>query len=266
VNKKYAVFPSLLDNTSKHCATLAVGETIINDEHGVRTGNPDTSSPNGTITFIKSDGKVFGITCWHVINYLRSQIELSGLPGSYSFYTMNVRPFILVDSFIRPNSEFEYHQLDIGIRQVKSDFVSAIGKSPLEIDCMSVPDSIEFGLAVGFPERLKYERVELSENGSQVISLPTVSILAEIDRTPSGKFILYSEFESTEHHESYSGMSGGPILWSNEDIYGIFGITYEASKCEEFTNGKSIMIAGELATPNIIKHWISQIPKLYDDK
>lgn len=266
MNKQYLICTSLLENPSKHCATIAVSESIIKDENGVSLGNPDASSRNGTLTFVKSEGKVFGITCWHVIEYLRRQIELTGDPYSHSFYTMPVRPYIVIDSFIRPQSLTEYHQLDVGIRQVKSDFVAAIGKTPLEIDNMLVPDSIEFGWAVGFPEGLKYEKEQLIENKAQVVSLPTVSILAEIDETPSGKFMLYSEFENTDHHKSYSGMSGGPIFWSHQDIYGIFGITYEASKCEGFSNGKSIMIAGELATPNIIKHWISQIPDLYDDK
>jgi hypothetical protein len=266
MSNKYSICPQLWENTSIHCATIAVSESIINDGNGVKIGTPNSDSRNGTLTFIESGGKVFGITCWHVVDYLRRQIEKSGNPYSHSFFTMPVRPYVVVDSFIRPGSLTEYHELDIGIRQVKRDFVSEIGKKAINIDFQSIPDFLKFGIAVGFPEGLKYKKDVILENNSQIISLPTVSILAEIGDFPKEKFILYSEFENVDHHDSYSGMSGGPIMWSNENEYGIFGITYEASKCEGLGDGKSIMVAGELATPESIKHWISQIPQLYDDK
>ena len=59
--------------------------------------------------------------------------------------------------------------------------------------------------------------------------------------------------------EDYSGMSGGPIFWSTEDSYGIFGIIYEGGVGSELANGKSVHIYGEHANKDEILKWISQV-------
>lgn len=261
-NKKYAIANKLIENSSIYCSTLAITESIVKNDFGVQLGHPNENSRNGTLTFVKSEGKTFAITCWHVIEYLRKLISKSEVENSYSLYTITPRPYIVIDKFIRPFSESEYHQLDIAIRQVREDFVTAIGKEPIDLDNIKDPEKIEFGYAVGFPEELKYVK-DISNNGNLVISLPTVSILAEIENKPSTRFTLFSEFENPQGYDSYSGMSGSPIFWSDGNDYGIFGITYEANPSNFAGEKKAIMLAGELATPSIIKHWISQIKDVF---
>jgi hypothetical protein len=261
MSEKYALCPPFWENTSIHCTTLAVSETLIKEGENVKVGQPDENSRNGTLTFVKSNGKVYGITCWHVVEYLRILLAESGDDHSHSLFTMSPRPYMVMDRFIRPQSLTEYHELDVVIREVHPDMVKGIGKEPIDIDTQLMPGKVEFGVAVGFPEGLKYVKEKMSKEFKQVISMPTVSILAEIDSMPEGRFNLYSEFDEPHLHDSYSGMSGGPIFWNRPDAYGIFGITYEASKFETFGSDRTIMIAGELATPDEIRHWISQIPE-----
>ncbi|MEC4049136.1 trypsin-like peptidase domain-containing protein [Flavobacterium sp. SUN046] len=260
----YPVAKKLSDDYSRHCATLAFNDNLLNNKNDFKNATPDENSRNGTLTFIKSEGKVFAITCWHVIEFFRDLLDKSDGTIGYSLFTMQPRPFIVIDRFIRPSSLTESHKLDIVICQVRAKFVEVLGKEPIDIDNQNTIDEINFGIAVGFPEALKYEKE--NENDKKIISLPTVTIIAEIDRTPDSRFTLFSEFETIQGYETYSGMSGGPIFWSTSKDYGIYGISCQANSTNFTEKGKSVMITGEIATRECIKHWISQIPKLFDDE
>lgn len=263
--KLFPLSDALIENPSRYCATLAISESLIETEKNIRIGQPDENSRNGTITFVKTEGRVFGITCWHVVEYLRDLNKKSKRDDSHSFYTMTPRPYIVVDSFIRPTSLTEYYELDIAIRQVSSRFVKGIGKEAIDLDTQIKPKKIDFGITAGFPEGLKYHKEGNLYDSMKKISLPTVTILAEIDKMPSEKFTLFSEFDKAHEYKTFSGMSGSPILWSTRKTNGIFGIAWEINSCIELNNGKSIMVKGELASPEIIKHWISQIPELWQE-
>ena len=261
--KLYPISDALVENSSRHCSTLAINKNLKIDNKVFKMSPPDENSRNGTVTFVKSEGRVFAITCWHVVEHLRNLNAGEDFLNNYSFFSMSPRPYAITDCFIRPESLTEYHELDIGIRQVRADFVESIGKEPIDIDTQVTPEYIDFGLVVGFPEDLKYVKESESTESTSVISLPTVSILVEIDGTPVQRFKLFSEFDKVQEYETYSGMSGSPILWSSVESHGIFGIACQTNKCG-FDEGKSIIVEGELATPEIIKHWISQIPVLKD--
>lgn len=261
----YPIAEKLIENSFIHCSTLAIAESLVKGEFDLQVGHPNEKSRNGTLTFVTTEGKVYGITCWHVIEYLRELIKKSGKEYSHSLYTMTPRPYIVTDRFIRPTSNSEYHQLDIAIRQVRADFVRALGKEPIDLDNQVIPKNIEFGYAVGFPEELKYVK-DNSNLNKTLISLPTVSILAEIERKPDSRFTLFSEFDKPQGYDTYSGMSGGPIFWSTADAYGIFGITYEANPTSFAGEKMGIMLSGEVATPETIKHWISQLGEPLKDE
>lgn len=261
--KQFPIVKKLDENPSHHCATLAVSESLIEGSDGLlKPGHPDEKSRNGTLTFVTSAGKTFAITCWHVIEYFHKLNSESIDDYKYSLYTMTPRPYIIIDRFIRPSAQINDHKLDIAICQVKNEFVKALAKEPIDIDNQHIPKKIEFGIAIEFPEALKYVKENSVDSITKIISLPTVSILAEINHRPNQRFYLYSEFDEVQGYETYSGMSGGPIFWSNKNEYGIYGITYEANPTNFTEFGKSIMLAGELATPKEIKHWISQIPEI----
>ncbi len=130
-------------------------------------------------------------------------------------------PFIL-DRFIQPNSQFGNPVIDIAIRELDPDLLSVIGKIPMDLDIqIEAPQAISHGYAVGFPETMKYKKME--DQVGYRISMPQVEILAEINGFPSGRFSLCSELDNQPRQTDYSGMSGGPIFWSTENNYGILG-------------------------------------------
>lgn len=259
--KQYQVCDQLSNNASIHCAALIITEKPKLSKNGslIPIG-PTHELRNGTLTFVKTGAKVYGITCWHVIEYFRKQIAASGDDYSYSMQTMVNGFYDVADRFIRPEPQYGDPKVDIAIRELKSEFVSAIGKMPIDLDQASnMPIQIEFGLAVGYPESIKYSKYEEGNTGYR-ISMPQVEILAEINNLPNRRFTLFSELPNTPEHSEYSGMSGGPIFWSREDFYGIYGVIYEGGLGSEGTTDNStVYVYGELATPEIIRDWISQV-------
>jgi hypothetical protein len=215
---------------------------------------------NGTLTFIKLGNRVFGITCWHVIEYFRKQLADSGSQLSHSMRTMLNGFYVVIDRFIRPAPSLGMPDLDIAIREFSPDFVTKLGKVPFDLDLnFSIePNHIEFAYAIGYPESLKYKRDY--DGFSYRISMPHVEILAEISTFPEQRFQLFSELDAAPQNVDYSGMSGGPIFWSTEKAYGLLGIVYEGGTGSGFSDNKSIHVFGELATPAIVKDWIKQLP------
>lgn len=92
----YPICGALAENPSKHCAALVITLNAVNDDNGwPRFSQPSAELRNGTLTFVKSNDRVYGITSWHVIEHFRDQLSLSGDPCSHSMRTM-VNGFYMV--------------------------------------------------------------------------------------------------------------------------------------------------------------------------
>jgi hypothetical protein len=255
--KKYKIIGTLAENAAAHCASLGIYENIITENNGnKRLATVLDVLRNGTITFVESNGKCYGITCWHVIESLECFLKQSGNKYSHSLFTMVNGFNCIVNTFINPTSNGMNTVIDIAIRELNPKLVEAIGKKPFNLDAKLEPKKIEFGYAVGFPETMRYKKQV--EEGF-IISMPQCEILAEINRIPSERFTLQNDFEEVPDITDFSGMSGGPIFWCDGENYGIYGIAYEAGTGGELTGDKGIFVHGHYATPKEIKHWISQI-------
>lgn len=253
--KQYPLFGQLSENAAIHCASLVIAKS---DVIWLRDTERYSEFGNGTITFVKSEGKVYGITCKHVIDEFRRLNEESGKPMTYCLQTIVNGYFSMVDRFINPHAT-NGDNLDIMINEINPDHIKKIGKIPFNIDKQNEMPHPEFGYAVGFPEVMKYKKEEKKPKGAFRISLPQCEILAEIEEKPNRRFALFSELDEVPKHTDFSGMSGGPIFWGTEDSYGMYGIAYEAGVWNESGNDACISVFGELATPNEIKYWIEQI-------
>ena len=58
---EYPMPDNFFSDTAKHCVALF----ICDSKFGVE---PTTSDPNATLTFVEYGGKIYGITCKHVID------------------------------------------------------------------------------------------------------------------------------------------------------------------------------------------------------
>jgi len=254
----YPIAEKLHENAAIHCTTLAVTQNVITGSGWPRLAQPDAALRNGTLTFVRSGGRTYGITCQHVVQHYRDVLAASGEPGSHTMRTMLNGFHVVIDHFVQPQVQFGDPAPDIAIGEMNPDHIAHIGKEAMDLDSMNeAPEDIRHAYAVGFPEKLKYQKYDNDNQLSYRVSLPQVEILAELRGRPRMRFTMFSELPKPAPDIDYSGMSGGPIFWSTEDEYGILGIIYAGGPGQ---GDESIYVYGEIATPDVIKSWISQCP------
>lgn len=224
---------------------------------------PTADDPSATLTFIRFRGRTYGITCKHVVTNLRERIEKSGSALSHTFFIALKRHQVVQDRFYFPPGDWVTPEPDIAIRELNPDFPAHVGKVALDIEANPALglSAVSFAVAVGFPDRLKTQT--LGPFGYQ-LAMPCVQAVAENRSKFGPSFTLFSELDATPSIRDLSGMSGGPIYWSNKAAYGLLGITYESSPIEKQVSGAaSVLIKGHLADRETIERWVSSVPYLY---
>lgn len=254
----YPVADKLAPNQAIHCASLAVSADWNFANGWPEPARPNPGLRNGTLTFVKTGQRTFGITCQHVVQHYRDVVREHEGRVPYSFRLLQNGFYKLLDRFWQPAPELGQKAIDIALCEVNPALIERLGKEPLDIDqSQRPPQDIKHAIAVGFPENLKYFKQQDAEG--ELISLPQTTIIAEISRLPDSRFSLFSELADRLKEKDYSGMSGGPIFWSTEDDYGLLGIIYEGGAGG---SNSSIYVHGELAIPDVIRSWVSQRPSL----
>lgn len=255
--QQYSLADEISRDSSIHCATLAITENLQGLSSAKQLAKPRADLENGTITFVRMNDRIFAITCDHVIKRYRSL--LNERENSHSLRTMLGGFYQVADTFKRPYGQYGDTELDIAIGGFSRRHFERLGKIAIDLDrALPTPTGIRHAYAVGFPEKLKTERYIANDVGYQV-SMPHVSILAEINNDPDRRFVMRSELVNPAPDISYSGMSGGPIFWSSENEYGLLGIIYEGGLTDGFN---TITVYGEYASVEVVRNWITQYDSL----
>ncbi|TAJ08486.1 MAG: hypothetical protein EPO61_10335 [Nitrospirae bacterium] len=252
----YTVSDEFGANACKHCAPM-----FIIRQHIEMT--PTADDPSATLTFIKVHGRTYGITCKHVVAALRDRIEKSGSEFSHTFFIALKRHHVVQDRFVIPPGDWVTPEPDIAIRELSPEFPAYVGKLAIDIEAAPIRplSEVAFAIAVGFPDRLKTQSP--TPLGYQ-LAMPCVHAAADNHSGFGPSFTLYSELQETPAIRNLSGMSGGPIYWSNDTSYGLLGITYESSPLDGSLAGTAaVHIKGHLADRATIERWVSHVPHLY---
>ena len=203
------------------CAAIAVTPIYRNTDNPLMGfWEPKDNVPSGTVTFLKCGGRHFALTCSHVVDSCRTRNAEAG-EQRYNLRTLVSRSRVVVDRFVQPNCEFGQPRPDVAIREVKPDYVHALGKLAFDLDsAYSPPAGLQHAIAVGFPTNMKYQQPGPSR--TYRIAMPHAVVVAELSGgTPKERFHLFSELDTPLKDRSFSGMSGGPIFWSTDRRYGI---------------------------------------------
>lgn len=228
---------------------------------------------SGTLTIVKTNNKYYGITCKHVIDIF-DKINLAEKEKFSEKYSLNIdnlndfKPYGLFTQnkkqidlssylFLQPSSQYPDPKPDIVITELPENLIKKMNKKAINLDKNEiVPIDLSFGIAVGYPENLK-NRKDIGDRS--YIGMPHCIVTAEINGPPQRRFMLHSSVEEVIDR-NFSGMSGGPIFWNKGNDFNLLGIIYESpnTKYSVFTQN-DIVISGELATPIVVKNWISEL-------
>lgn len=256
-------------------------------------GGHTEASTSATATFIRHQGRVYAVTCHHVIDAFRVESIKSGRLLAPSLHLGNTivqfsestdrgvekwsfrscrdfaSPEILeceerMNDFQRKNSKLP----DIAIADITSKWssISQTGRplAALDLDEWVAPiwdDVQHVWLAYGFPTDHK-------TRDKNMVAAPMPRIASEIVSFPGdGKleFTLCSSLEK-EHQWGFSGVSGGPVFapHKTEDKFAFVGVVFEGApscmKVERNTDAiiqpEDIYIMANYISPDIFKTWI----------
>jgi len=274
--------------TWKYCAPIFIScaffGTLLHEE---KTLAPDKEIDprdysedmvrSGTVTFVTYKNEAFAITCKHVIEVLEKQQQDWKKEQLKEF---DFAPPIEGVQLYTPIDNYQYHfnykfslvpkrdngtQPDIAIARVKLNSIKRLGRKPLSLfKKNNIPET---GVASGYPEQ---QRIYRKENKVDTFSPMFTTCVASLQITGNGNIILEGNIESHNEVDSLSGMSGGPILWSDSKKFGIVGIVKKGSNIKPIQGGlaveNNILIHAEKITPEIFDGWLEHIPELLELK
>jgi hypothetical protein len=185
---------------------------------------PRPGDPTGTVTFISFEGRTYAVTAGHIIDIFRENAEKEG--AEPEAYFLPAAPGLLLQPpLVRPAAPWTAPMPDIALRPIPTALPARIGKQAFAFSREPSPIfPIPFALAVGFPSKSK----RTVEGGR--IALPCVHAVAEGvgSSSNSDQIQFWSELSEWPPTESLSGLSGGPIFWSDGGSFGLLGFVKQA--------------------------------------
>lgn len=189
---------------------------------------PAAASETATVTFIKIKDTTYAVTARHVIETLNNLARRDG--NEFEGYSCVQSPGVAINGpFLTPPPDYPNRQPDIAICPVHEGLPGRIGKAPFEI----LPQNdakwpVSHAVAIGFPTVAKHDTKD--EIGATRLALPCVHALAEGLKSSgsSDQVQFHSEISERPAVVSLSGMSGGPVFWSDDTNHGLVGFVKEA--------------------------------------
>lgn len=285
--EKLQVCDSLFDanmelNTWRFCAPAFIasaffGTLICNDTELVFDEFDKKSVRSGTLTFVSYKGELFAITCRHVLKALenkqaawkKEQFEKYGheppIDGYHLFTPINNHQYHF-NYKLNPVPEREDgSQPDIAIARVNHGSIKRLGREPIVLSPKNTLP--ETGIASGYPE---HQRVIRQGKKISTFAPKFTSCLATMQLTARGDILLQDNIEDHKGLDVLSGMSGGPIIWSESEKFGLAGIVREGldirPKEGQLIVENGIWIHGERITTELFDIWLKSILPLTELK
>ena len=207
----------------RHCATIGRFKFRTEMLRGVL---PTADEPTATVTFVSFEGRTYAVTANHVIETFENLSKRDGV--SFEGYFCPAKPGIaILGPFVRPPEDFQGRRPDVAISIIDPRLPPHIGKEAFVIDPQG--DAIfpvSHAMATGFPTTSKLDH---DDGMGARLRMQCVQALAEgVGSTGGDQVQFFSELEKEPTTGSLSGMSGGPVMWSSEEKFGLLGFVKEA--------------------------------------
>jgi hypothetical protein len=210
-------FADELQESGKHCATLAHATNVA------RGFIPNTDDPTATVTFILFEGKTYAVTAGHVIDIFSKASAKED--ADFEGYFVPAQPGTCIGPpFVTPPARFPDAAPDIALRPIDSGLPAHLGKRPFELLKNAIPTfPLPYALAVGFPT------AEKRQTHDERVALQCVWAVAQGLQSPDRDQVqFWSEIPNRPNIGKLSGMSGGPVFWSDGTAFGLLGFVKEA--------------------------------------
>lgn len=256
----------------------------------LRDGHTDAAL-NGTVTFVRRGGRIFALTCHHVLEAFRAEalrrnhvlapsvhvgrslVQFKAYLGTSIRWTFrSCRDFpdeaLLEDAdALKDFNGMNSSRADIAIADVPEEAWDVFSRErplePIDLDNWIEPRWEQLGrfwAAYGFPNGHKYR------SGDKVAApMPRITVkLQSLSPQHREDFTLYSELDG-EHCFGFSGISGGPVLAESEvdQCFHFTGLVFEGSPSttepvssdEAFLGATAIYLRCYLLTPESFDRW-----------
>ena len=211
-------------NTCQFAATIARSKF-----YGLgRDFVPPPSSATATVSFVEIDESCYAVTARHVIQNFKDLASEEG--KQYEGYLCLQDPGVAIGGpFLTPPGTLTEPEPDIAICPIKNELCTTISKKPFRV--LAKYDAIwpvEYAVATGFPTEETHDQIDAQ--GRLVMGLQCIQAVSEGigSRGSSDQIQFHSELEQNLKLENLSGLSGGPVFWSNGRNYGLLGFVKEA--------------------------------------
>lgn len=239
-------FADALKDSGKYCATICASDLSKFISQGPY---PSITDDTATVTFIEFEGGHYAVTANHVIETFR---EAAGdewmkrwvpfVPKAPAFFI--TRPFIQAPIV-------DVHPPDIAISRINPTALLKMGKKFFCLTDKQPKAPVLAALATGFPTAGK------ALHASGAISLEGVDVVAQsVGSSPdSDQMQFYSDVDPSKLRGDVSGMSGGPVFWSEGEEFGLLGVVKEALSSD---TGVSIMC--QRIKYDDLTYWVKRLP------
>lgn len=245
-------------------------------------GEPLPTLRSGTLTLVRHDGEFYGLTCDHVVKALETAISKSkesnsNAAGADSPYPPEVqeRFFFLKESrHVDINVAFErppVDGMDLAYGWIPPEIFKEIGREAIDLDSVNElpqqwPDHAG-ALASGYPEanRRIYER----RTPDDTLGVSNVTLHAGATKPVGTRLRIVAELEGKDvgNVDVLSGMSGGPIIVSCDDVWGLAAIISVGGDLQgkhqnpedRLSPNPLINIVGEVLSIPELRGWLSAV-------
>jgi hypothetical protein len=200
---------------------------------------PRPEDETATVTFIRFEGRTYAVTAVHVIDIFRAQAVRDGLSPE-SYFLPAAKGIFITPPFIPAPQAWPIPAPDVALRQINDALPGHIGKEAFELTGGVEPSyPVSHAAAVGYPTAAKSDRTHVL--GQQLLMQCVHAVAEGVGSSASSDQIqFFSEIEARPEIGSLSGMSGGPVFWSDGDQLGLLGFVKEALDVEPRLGEESI--------------------------
>jgi hypothetical protein len=217
-------FADELEKSCRHCATFARANSQQIHERGLI---PRRTDETATVTLVRFEGRTYAATALHVISGFDKLAQHDGLAPECYFLPAG-KGVLISPPFIPAPGDWRGRTPDVALREIDAALLDYIGKEAFELRPDVRPTyPVLYAAAVGFPTAAKTDRPEALGNR---LAMQCVQAVAEGVGAPESadQVQFFSEITTSPEIGSLSGMSGGPVFWSDGERLGLLGFVKEA--------------------------------------